>query len=461
MRRRLLASYLTITLVTLLVLTYPLGRTFSSHERDLLLRDIEHDAIVVAGLAEDALEQGVHPPIDAVLAEYARDPGGRIVVVDARGHSVADSDFPGVTGVDFTNRPEIVTAISGGRAEGTRRSETLATDLLYVAVPVASGGVVHGAVRITYPSSTLDDRVRAVWLGLLALSAFGIVVVIGVGFALAGLVTRPVDRLKEAARKIAAGDLDARAATDDGAPELRELASIFNDTAARLQEMMNSQQAFVGDASHQLRTPVAALRLQLENIESAAPASLQPALASARAETARLGRISEALLALTRSAATNVNCESIDASLVATDRHQAWEPVATEAGVRLELTAPVDAWVVAARGALDQVLDNLIDNALEVAPAGSTVQIAVRPRGEMVEVHVIDEGPGLSDEQRRHAFDRFWRGPAAAPGGTGLGLAIVAQLAAACGGRAELLPSDHGGIDAVVRLPGTSRPHLA
>ena len=130
MRRRLVATYLTITLVTLLVLTYPLGRTFASHERDRLLRDIEHDATVVAGLAEDSLEQGTIPPIDAVLAEYARDPGGRIVVVDKGGQSVADSDFPGVTGVDFTNRPEIVTAISGWRAEGTRRSETLATDLL-------------------------------------------------------------------------------------------------------------------------------------------------------------------------------------------------------------------------------------------------------------------------------------------------------------------------------------------
>jgi len=458
MRRRLLASYLTITLVTLLVLTYPLGRTFSSRERDRLLRDIEHDATVVANLAEDALEQGVHPPIDQLLATYARDPGGRIVVVDARGKSVADSDFPSVAGVDFTNRPEIVTAISGGRAEGSRRSETLDTELLFVAIPVASSGIVHGAVRITYPRSTLDARVRAVWLGLLALSVIGIVVVIGVGFALAGLVTRPVDRLKEAARKIAAGDLAARAPTDDGAPELRELASIFNDTAARLQEMMNAQQAFVGDASHQLRTPLAALRLQLENIESAAPSSLQPALAAARAETARLGRISEALLALTRSAAANVVCEPVDAARVAADRHQAWEPVASEAGIQLDIAAPEHAWVSAARGALDQMLDNLIDNALDVAPTGSSVEIAVRSNGSSVEVHVIDQGPGLSPEQRSHAFDRFWRGPAATPGGTGLGLAIVAQLAAACGGRAELRPSDLGGIDAVVYLRGTTHP---
>ena len=456
MRRRLVASYLTITVITLMLLTYPLGRTFASHERDRLFRDIEHDATVVAGLAEDALEQNLPPPIDAVLAAYARDPGGRIVVVDASGRSVADSDFPGVTGVDFTNRPEIATAISGGRTEGTRRSETLGADLLYVAVPVASGGVVHGAVRITYPSSTLDHRVRAMWIGLGELSLFGVTVVVGVGIALARLVTRPVDRLKDAARSIAAGDLSARAPTDDGAPELRELATIFNDTASQLQQMLDAQQAFVADASHQLRTPLAALRLQLENIESKAPVDLQPALASARAETARLSRISEALLALTRSAAGNVVCEPIDAALVATDRHEAWSPVADDAGVRLVLQTPDHAWVSAWRGALEQMIDNLIDNAIEVAPAGSAVTIAVRPRSESVELHVIDHGPGLNDEQRKRAFDRFWRGPAATPGGTGLGLAIVAQLSARCGGRARLDAADPVGIDAVVTLPSVT-----
>lgn len=453
MRRRLLASYLTITLITLLVLVYPLGRTFASQGRSQLLHDIERDATVVAGLSEDALERGDQPNIDPVLAQYAQDPGGRIVVVDSNGRNVADSDGPGEVGSDFTNRPEIAAALNGIRAEGSRHSDTLGADLLYVTVPIASSGVVHGAVRITYPSSTLDDRVRATWLGLVVLSAFIAVLVTVVGFALARLVTRPVDRLKEAAQRISAGDLSARAPTDDGAPELRELASTFNHTAERLQEMLDAQQAFVADASHQLRTPLAALRLQLENIESAAPSNLQPALASARAETARLGRISEALLSLTRSASTDVTPERIDAASIAFDRQQAWEPVAAEAGVRLELTTPGHAWVSAAPGALEQILDNLIDNALEVVPTDSIVRIQVQPAGEVVELHVIDQGPGLSEEQRTRAFDRFWRGATSTPGGTGLGLAIVAQLAAQCGGRAELRRSVDEGIDAVISLP--------
>ena len=458
MRRRLIASYLTVTLVTLLALIYPFGRTFASREQDRLLRDIEHDATVIGGLSEDALERGTAPDIATALASYARDPGGRIVVVDRNGRSVADSGTPGETGDDFTNRPEVATAITGRRAEGRRHSDTLGADLLYVAVPVASSGVVHGAVRITYPSSTLDRRVRTMWIGLAALSAVVIGVVTIVGFLLARTVTGPVSRLEEAARRVARGDLSARAPTDVGAPELRELAATFNHTAERLGEVLDSQQAFVADASHQLRTPLAALRLQLENIESVAPLELQPALATARAETARLSRISDALLRLVRSAATTTTREAVDAANVTADRHHVWAPIAGEAGVELDLSGPEHAWVWAMPGALEQMLDNLIDNALDVAPIGSTVRVETRRTHDRVELHVVDQGPGLSGEERTRAFDRFWRGPAAAPGGTGLGLAIVEQLAAGCGGSVSLGQGPDGGIDAVVRLPAADPP---
>ena len=455
MRRRLLASYLTITVVTLLLLVVPLGRTFATRERDRLLRDIEQDATVVASLAEDSLERSTPPDIAPTLAAYADDPGGRIVVVDNTGHSVADSDTTTPTGTSFRNRPEILSAIQGRRAEGRRRSITLDADLLYVAVPVASGGTVHGAVRITYPSSTLDARVRSVWLGLAVLAGVVAAVVTLVGVALAGLVTRPVDRLKEAARKIADGDLSARAPTDAGAPELRELALVFNETAARQQELLEAQRDFVGDASHQLRTPLAAIRLQLENIEAVVPIEVQPAVAAVRAETARLGRISEGLLALTR-ASEAPETRPTDLGAILAEREAMWTPIADDAGVRLVVaTSPVR--VDAAPGALEQILDNLIDNALDVAPDGSEIRVSAIVGDGDVELHVTDQGPGLSEEQRHRAFDRFWRGPSAEPGGTGLGLAIVARLAAQCGGTAELRAGSGGGLDAVVVLtPSTS-----
>lgn len=452
MTRRLVLSYVALTLVVILALALPLGRTFASRERDRLLRDIEHDANVVATLSEDALESGAIPPIADTLAGYARDPGGRIVVVDTRGRSVADSDQPARVGVDFSNRTEIARALSGDRAEGQRFSRTAGGDLLYVAIPVASGGVVHGAVRVTYPSSTLDQRIRSLWIALGSLAVFVVGVAAAVGFGLARLVTRPVARLKVAANRIAAGELDARAPTDSGAPELRELAAAFNHSAEQVQAAIAAQQSFVADASHQLRTPLAALRLQLENVESKAPVGLQAEIAAARAETARLTRITDSLLTLARAPADGSSVGAIDLARVVRDRADTWAPVAEELGVALRADAPESISVLATEGALDQILDNLIDNALDVAPPGSAVDVTVVVGEVDVLLHVGDRGPGMTEDQRARAFDRFWRGPHATPGGTGLGLAIVEQLARLCGGSVALRARDGGGIDAVVSL---------
>ena len=458
MRRRLLGSYLTITAVTLLVLIYPLGRIFASHEQDRLLRDIEHDVAAVASLSEDSLERGARPELGGLFEAYTKDPGGRIVIVDRQGVVVADSGPDQTLGTSFANRPEIASAIGGERTEGRRYSETAQSDLVFVAAPVASGGRVHGAVRITYPSSTLDSRIRSAWLGLGLLSVVVVIVVTGVGLALTRLVTTPVERLEDAAHRIAGGDLSARAPVDKGAPELRELAAVFNESVQRQQDLLEAQRAFVGDASHQIRTPLAALRLQLENLESVAPLELQPAIATARSETARLGRISEGLLALTRATGNAAPCRAIDLASVIAERQVVWAPIAAEEAVAIECEHPDHLWVMTPPEALEQIIDNLVDNALDVSPPETTVTVSARPAGDRAELHVTDDGPGLSDEQRARAFDRFWRGPQARPGGTGLGLAIVAQLVAACGGTAELRSRPEGGLDAVITLRRAELP---
>lgn len=459
MVRRLLATYLTITVFTLAVVVVPLGRTFADRERERLVADIESDAHAVASLVEDALEAGEAPAIDDVLRRYGR-LGGRIVVVDDRGISVADSDRIGGEPRDFSTRPEIASALDGLTSSGTRPSETLGTGLMYVAIPVASGGVVYGATRVTYPTSTLDARVRSMWLRLGLLSGVVLVAVTAVGLVLARSVSRPVRRLQAAAEDMAGGDLGARVTLAGGAPELRALAATFNDTAARLSALMESQRRFVADASHQLRTPLTALRLRLETLGPVVPPDARPKLDAALAETTRLSRLVESLLVLARSDAARPTCQVVDLAGAVAERAETWRPVAQDADVEITTRVTGPRWARAPEGGVEQVLDNLVANALDVAPPGSTVELSVVPAGGAVELHVVDEGPGMDAEARAHAFERFWRPPGATGGGFGLGLAIVGQLAAACGGEARLLPGPGGrGLDAVVRFAAGEPPH--
>jgi signal transduction histidine kinase len=145
----------------------------------------------------------------------------------------------------------------------------------------------------------------------------------------------------------------------------------------------------------------------------------------------------------------------------------------------LEIPLGYAGQVLAVPGAVEQILDNLLSNALRVSPQASTVVIELRRQASperrfphhfphyraqgpgRVELHVIDEGPGMTEEQRRRAFDRFWRAPGAPKGGTGLGLALVQRLALACGGDVTLRPAPGGGLDAVVVLVPTAHDRAA
>jgi signal transduction histidine kinase len=148
----------------------------------------------------------------------------------------------------------------------------------------------------------------------------------------------------------------------------------------------------------------------------------------------------------------------VDVSAVVADRVAVWQPLGEEQDVTIVGRCPPGVLARAVEDGLDQILDNLIDNALAAAPAGSSIEVIVdtdtRSAAGAVRIHVLDRGPGLTPTQLAAAFDRFWRAAGAAHDGSGLGLAIVAQLAQASGGEVRLDARVGGGVDAVATLPG-------
>jgi len=392
-RRRLLSSYVVLALVVLALLEIPLAVTYARSERRDLVDRVERDAVAMATLAEDALEHGgaLTAAVRRAVAGYRRGTDGRVVVVDADGRRVLDTDPSDST--SFASRPEIRTGLAGDVAPGQRHSATLGSDLLYVAVPVASGGVIHGAVRITFPMDDVDRRIHRYRLVLAAIAGIVLATAGAVALTLVRWVTRPLARLENAADRLGAGELATRAPVQ-GPSELRRVAETFNAMAVKIDTLVRSQDAFVADASHQLRTPLAALRLRLENLERDAGEAQQPEVAGALREVERLGGIVDGLLALARADRVPAAPVAIDATEVIRGRVAAWEALAEERNVRLAEEAVPSVAVLATPGRLEQVLDNLLANALEVAPAGSTIRIAARTAGKWSSSRSPTRAPG-------------------------------------------------------------------
>ena len=450
MTRRLLLGYLGLTALVLLVLEVPLGVTFARRERDALVADVRRDTESIARFATGPLAEEDYGPLGNVVLGYEQATGGRVVVTDADGRSVADST--GTPGRSFASRPEVEDALGGTETSGFRRSETLDQRLLFVAVPVDPAGEVVGTVRVTYPAEIVDDRIRRTWLVLAGVALVTLAAVTVLGWWMARSLARPVRDIEGAARRLGDGDLAARAPVPSGPAELRGLAEELNESAARLERLVGGQSEFVADVSHQLRTPLTALRLRLDVLEGDLDEDAAAEVGAALTEVDRLSRLVDGLLALARAEQSPSDPERVDLHEVLEDRRRAWGPLADENDV--EITVRVDGPVRAlvTSGHLEQTLDNLISNAIEVSPAGHHIWLTASQTDAVVDVHVVDAGPGMSAEERARAFDRFRSGGEDSGRGFGLGLAIAQRLTSVDGGHLALDAASTGGLDAHLRL---------
>ncbi|MEV5753904.1 HAMP domain-containing sensor histidine kinase [Actinoallomurus sp. NPDC052308] len=450
MTSRILAAFLVLTGGLIIGALLPLGFAVADEHR----RDYQTSTLELARALATTAEEGIEDrdsttTLPARLATVRREAEGGdqavVTVVDRKSRVLVGRD----SGLYTPDRAAI------GLRGQTRVSDL--GDRLLAIVPVgAQDERVKGAVLLARPLTPLRERVDRLWtrLGLVAFAAVVTAVVLTV--YLARWVGRPLRRLGVAAEALGAGELAARADPPRRPPEVRGLAERFNVMAARLENLIYDSRAVLADVSHQLRTPLAALRLRIELFAEEARSGGREADAAefeaALDELGRLARMVDGLLAVARAENTTTSPQVIAVTDLLRERVDAWRPVAAERGVELLLSPGAPLTAMLGPGRLEQAIDNLVDNALTATPEGGHVRIGAGRSGHRVRVTVADDGPGMSPGAMTEAFRRFRTGRA---GGTGLGLPIVHRLITADGGDVTLSETPGGGLTVTLDLPAT------
>ena len=294
-----------------------------------------------------------------------------------------------------------------------------------------------------YAAEAIATTQRAVWLAGLAAAVLATIF----GLLMSNRLASPLRHLSETAALMGAGDLSVRSSVHSR-DEIGELAARFNQMAERLQfsftQLETERDAlrrFIGDASHELRTPITAIKNFNALLLGPAANDSQVQfefLTESKVQIDRLEWITQNLLNLSRIDAGLVELEKADCELVdlMQDAAMPFKALAVEKGIQLSLNLPDSGLVVNCDPArIELALSNLLDNAIKYTPAGGVVEMGAEQSGGKVRVWVKDSGSGISPEDQEHIFDRFYRGQNASGSGSGLGLSIVASMVQAHGGR--------------------------
>ena len=325
-------------------------------------------------------------------------------------------------------------------------------DWYYVAQPIRIGQRTIGVVEV---SKSIQDSVRflAVLRSILAitvLAATGLSLLVSV--ILARRLSGPIRDMERATQRIAAGDLEARLG-DYPPDEIGRLAQSINHMAAQLSRLETARTQFVGEVSHDLRTPLTAIKGLLVNLIDGSSPRGRPSLEIAERETDRLILLVNQLLDFSRwqGGQLVLDLQPVDVGAIARDAVALNLERARHRNVILSAGIPSSLPLVSAdRDRLQRVILNLLDNGLKFTPSGGRVTLAVVQREDEIEVSVQDTGRGMSDQERASAFEAYYRGQG---GGAGLGLTIARAVVAAHGGRMGIESSLGQGSRVWLTLP--------
>ena len=388
------------------------------------------------------------------LLQQLASTGGRVVVLDSHGSELADST-PGAPALPISTAD---LSLAERHANVLRSLAVGGKDYRMTLEPIRAGPGLVGFVAWASPTGDLDTLLGTVG-GALLLGGVGLLgLALVIGWLLARRALAPMVEVTQTARAISlSGDFAARVEAQTPHDEVGELALAFNEMLAALDDSHQALQRFLGDASHQLRTPLTSVRANLDLAQrpDLPDAERRALLADAVSEAERMGRLVSDLLALARAEAgirLDFQPLALDEVLLECVRQQRH----AEASVRVTLGRVQPAAVLGDRDRLKELVLILLDNAVRYTPVDGQVVVGLEADGSQAMVTITDSGIGLREDEIPHLFGRLFRGAEARalrPAGTGLGLAIARWIAEAHGGSILLTNRPEGGTKASITLP--------
>jgi heavy metal sensor kinase len=335
---------------------------------------------------------------------------------------------------------------------------------LVYAQPLAT---TQGSAAILVVSRSISELQAALTQTILFLAVLSLLFVLAgtlLAHRLAGNILEPVRRIASTARSLSQHELHRRVEVKVPPDELGELVETFNGMLARLEASFESLRRFTADASHELRSPLALMRSELEGTLARArtPAEYEQVLRDLEAEVEHMARMVDQLLMLARADAGALQpaATNLDVADFLHETAARWRPMADRRHVRLDVDAPDSGIVAADPDLLRRVMDNLIDNATRHTPAGTAVQLTGAPAPGGWTIEVRDEGPGIPPTARSTLFERFARADDARArdgGGAGLGLALSRAIAESHGGSLQLANQNGRGATFRLFIPSPAR----
>jgi len=473
-RWKILIAYLLIIVIAFSVLGISLIQLVGEY---LFTQRVKEDQRIVDTLAEQMSRLLVEHDVSSMLrlsTEACENDSNRVLILDPYGVVQVDTRSL-LNGTRFENS-EAADVLTGAKSSyGFYDASISGANWLYdvlnafrdadpmtgvFAVPVHAGSNTIGAVIYISQVQEIYDSLRDMQIKILTWLLVVAAAVILMSVYVLRAVTRPVGELREGIAQMSSGDFSARVDVR-GRNEFAELAAAFNSMSQRLELLDKSRNQFVSNASHELKTPLSTMKILIETIlyqDPVDPGMTKEFLTDVNKEIDRLNRIVSDLLTLVNIDSGGMKLTLADVAIhdLLLEQVKRLAPLARENGIELECSAKEALEVAGDSVKLQQVIYNVIDNAIKYTPRGGEVHASLSRSGKRAVIRVSDTGIGIPAADIAHVFDRFYRVDKArsrATGGTGLGLSIVKQIVQLHGGNITASSEEGKGTTFTIELP--------